>query len=75
MRSVPRIVQKELDILGSRNALPQDFHQVMEMLQAGRFLVEQTIARVVSLDEARGLLAERSAHPNTFTKIMIDFNL
>src|SRR3954454_13288285 len=33
-------VQKELDILGSRNALPEDFQAVIRMLEAKRFPVE-----------------------------------
>jgi len=30
-------VQKELDIMGSRNALPEDFRQVLRMLEERRF--------------------------------------
>jgi threonine dehydrogenase-like Zn-dependent dehydrogenase len=67
-------VQKELDILGSRNALPEDFLEVMSMLQGGRFPVDRTVTAVVSLDEAPAILAEWSAHPSSFTKIMIDMN-
>jgi threonine dehydrogenase-like Zn-dependent dehydrogenase len=40
-------VQKELDILGSRNALPEDFRQVMKMLAKGVFPVERAITAVV----------------------------
>ena len=36
-------IQKELDVLGSRNALPEDFLAVMSMLDAGRFPVEAAI--------------------------------
>ena len=64
-------VQKELDILGSRNALPQDFLEVMAMLDAGRFPVDQAVTAVVSLDRAPSILAEWSANPAAFTKIMI----
>jgi threonine dehydrogenase-like Zn-dependent dehydrogenase len=67
-------VQKELDILGSRNALPEDFHHVMAMLDAGRFPVDETVTRIASLEETPEIFAEWSAHPSTFTKIMIDMN-
>lgn len=30
-------VQKELDLMGSRNALPEDFHAVIRMLERGAF--------------------------------------
>lgn len=65
-------VQKELDILGSRNALPEDFRQVMAMLDAGKFPVDETITALIRLDEAPAMLAEWSANPAAFTKIMID---
>jgi 2-desacetyl-2-hydroxyethyl bacteriochlorophyllide A dehydrogenase len=64
-------VQKELDILGSRNALPADMHAVMQLLEAGRFPVDEAITRIVSLDEAPAMLAAWSANPAGFTKIMI----
>jgi threonine dehydrogenase-like Zn-dependent dehydrogenase len=64
-------VQKELDILGSRNALPQDFLDVMAMLDAGRFPVAEAVTAIVTLDEAPSILSEWSANPAEFTKIMI----
>lgn len=64
-------VQKELDILGSRNALPQDFQDVMAMLVAGRFPVEETVSAIVPLAEGPSMLAQWSAAPASFTKILI----
>lgn len=64
-------VQKELDILGSRNALPEDFRGVIEMLEQGRFPVEEAITAVVGLDEAPEYLASWSANPSQFAKIMV----
>jgi threonine dehydrogenase-like Zn-dependent dehydrogenase len=66
-------VQKELDILGSRNALPEDFHAVIRMLEAGRFPVEDAVSLIVSPEDAAAALEEWSAHPGRFTKIMVDF--
>jgi threonine dehydrogenase-like Zn-dependent dehydrogenase len=64
-------IQKELDIMGSRNALPQDFLEVMAMLDAGRFPVDEAVTAIVGLDRAPSILAEWSANPAAFTKIMI----
>lgn len=65
-------VQKELDILGSRNALPEDFHAVIAMLETGRFPVEQAISAVVRLEEAPAMLAQWSATPAAYTKILVE---
>jgi threonine dehydrogenase-like Zn-dependent dehydrogenase len=65
-------VQKELDIRGSRNALPRDFVDVMRLLKEGRFPVDEAITAIVSLQQAPAILSEWSANPAAFTKIMID---
>jgi threonine dehydrogenase-like Zn-dependent dehydrogenase len=65
-------VQKELDIMGSRNALPEDFREVIAMLEAGRFPVERTVSAVVGMEEAPSMLAKWSDAPAAFTKIMIE---
>lgn len=65
-------VQKELDILGSRNAVPRDFHAVIEMLQARQFPVARAISKVVPLAEAGQALSEWSAEPARFSKILVN---
>jgi threonine dehydrogenase-like Zn-dependent dehydrogenase len=65
-------VQKELDILGSRNALPEDFREVIRMLEAGRFPVEDAVSAVVPMEEAARMLGEWRAAPEKFTKIMVE---
>jgi threonine dehydrogenase-like Zn-dependent dehydrogenase len=67
-------VQKELDIMGSRNALPEDFREVIAMLEAGRFPVDRTVSAIVGLHEAPSILAEWSARPADFTKILVKLN-
>ena len=42
MRRRP-FVHKELDILGSRNAMPEDFRDVIRMLEAKRFPVDAAV--------------------------------
>lgn len=64
-------VQKELDILGSRNALPEDFREVIRMLEAGRFPVADAISAIVPMEEAAGMLARWSEAPGSFTKIIV----
>jgi threonine dehydrogenase-like Zn-dependent dehydrogenase len=67
-------VQKELDIMGSRNALPSDFHEVIKMLSEGRFPVAETISAIVSLDQGPSMLSRWSDNPAAFTKIMIQMH-
>lgn len=64
-------VLKELDILGSRNARPEDFHDVIQMLESHRFPVESAVSTIVSLDEAPEILQAWNAHPGQFKKIMV----
>jgi threonine dehydrogenase-like Zn-dependent dehydrogenase len=64
-------VQKELDIMGSRNALPEDFQQVIRMLQGGHFPVEDAVSAVVPLEESPGVLRAWSDNPASYSKIMV----
>ena len=64
-------VQKELDVLGSRNALPDDFRRVIGMLEAGDFPVDETVSSIVPLEQAPDALREWSEHPSRFSKIMV----
>ncbi len=65
-------VQKELDILGSRNAQPEDFRAVIRMLEERRFPVEEAVTHTIPLDEAPSIFAAWDRDPARFTKIMID---
>jgi threonine dehydrogenase-like Zn-dependent dehydrogenase len=64
-------VQKELDILGSRNALPEDFREVIRMLEERRFPVEEAVSHTVSIDEGPQILKAWSENPAAYSKIMI----
>ena len=72
-------VQKELDILGSRNCLG-DFPRVIEVLESGgpqdasprRFPVDDVVTKVVSLEEAGQALADWNESPLGVTKIMVN---
>jgi threonine dehydrogenase-like Zn-dependent dehydrogenase len=67
-------VQKELDILGSRNALPEDFREVIRMFEQKRFPTEQAISTTVPLKDAPSILRAWSENPAAYTKIMIDLD-
>lgn len=67
-------VQKELDVRGSRNALPEDFQEVIRMFQTKGFPTAAAISATVPLEEAPGILKAWSENPAAFTKIMISFD-
>jgi len=64
-------VLKEIDILGSRNALPADFREAIRMLETGRFPVKSAVSKVVSMEEAGPALAAWSSNPASFRKIQV----
>lgn len=64
-------VHKELDILGSRNSL-DEFPQVIAMLRAKQFPVAKTISATVSLEDTGIALAQWSAAPDRYTKILVN---
>lgn len=64
-------VEKELDIRGSRNALPEDFFRVIELLETGRFPVEETISAIVAMEDAPAMLKSWSDTPSLYTKILV----
>jgi len=65
-------VLKEIDILGSRNALPEDFLAVIRMLEAGRFPVQDAVTHMVPMEEAPRILEAWNHEPTRFGKIMIE---
>jgi threonine dehydrogenase-like Zn-dependent dehydrogenase len=67
-------VQKELDIRGSRNALPEDFLSVIRYLEKGTAPVEKLITRVVRPDEALETMRWWSANPGRVFRILVDFS-
>jgi len=67
-------VQKEIDVRGSRNALPEDFRQVIQMLEQKLFPVEETVSAIVSIEEAPALLRAWAENPSRFSKIMVSMD-
>jgi len=66
------IVQRELDIMGSRNALPADFKAVIAYLERGTFPVDEVVTQVVPLAEAGPALAAWSDNPADVCKIHVE---
>lgn len=64
-------VQRELDIRGSRNALPEDFRTVVQMLEAKRFPVGDAVSLIASLEDTPSIVAQWAAHPSAYSKIMV----
>ena len=64
-------VQKELDIRGSRNAQPENFREVVAMLERHEFPVDATVTMVAPLSDAPGLLRDWSENPGRYSKIQI----
>jgi 2-desacetyl-2-hydroxyethyl bacteriochlorophyllide A dehydrogenase len=67
-------IQKELDILGSRNALPEDFRKVIRMLEEHRFPVDDALSSVIPLEDAPNALKAWSDDPARFNKIMVSLD-
>ncbi|HEX4037667.1 MAG TPA: zinc-binding dehydrogenase, partial [Acidobacteriaceae bacterium] len=67
-------VQKELTILGARNALPADFEQVIRMLEQHRFPVARAITTTVPIEQTPDILRSWNDDPARFTRIMIDLD-
>jgi threonine dehydrogenase-like Zn-dependent dehydrogenase len=65
-------VQKELDVLGTRNANPSDFAPVAAMLAERPDLADALVTRVVGLEDAGTALTEWSADPASVGKIHVD---
>lgn len=67
-------VQKELDIRGSRNAMPKDFEAVIRYLQRGDCPVDKLISKVVSLEDAATAMEEWAHNPGRVFRILVKFD-
>lgn len=66
-------VKKELDIRGSRNAMPSDFEAVIAYMKRGVCPVDWLVSRVVKPEEACAALKRWSADPGKVFRILVDF--
>ena len=66
-------VQKELDIRGSRNALPEDFEGVIKYMRKGTCPYDTLISGIVSPEEAAGAMAQWHEHPGDVFRLLVKF--
>lgn len=67
-------VQKELDILGTRNAQPEDFAAVIAMMRRGDFPMEAAVSHVFQLDQAGQAFVDWSGNASAYRKIIVEVN-
>jgi threonine dehydrogenase-like Zn-dependent dehydrogenase len=66
-------VQKEMDILGSRNATPEDFRAVITYLERGTFPLEQMVSGRVKPEGAANAVHAWGNEPGKVMKLLLDF--
>jgi len=65
-------VQKEMDIMGSRNATPEDFRAVISYLERGTFPLDKMITRKVKPEDAPETVQTWADDPGKVMKILLD---
>jgi threonine dehydrogenase-like Zn-dependent dehydrogenase len=65
-------VQKELDIRGSRNALPEDFRAVIHYLKQGTCPKDELISMIVKPEKATDAMNEWAADPGKVFRILVE---
>ncbi len=66
-------VQKELDIRGSRNALPDDFDAVLKYMRRGICPVDSLVSGIVKPTDAGNALKEWNLDRGKVFRILVDF--
>jgi threonine dehydrogenase-like Zn-dependent dehydrogenase len=66
-------VQKEIDIMGSRNATPEDFKAVISYLEQHTFPLDLMITQKVKPEDAARALKRWADDPGKVMKILVDF--
>ncbi len=66
-------VQKELDIRGSRNALPSDFRAVIRYMERRTCPVDRLISREVPAEKAEETMQQWAENPGRVFRILVKF--
>ena len=66
-------VKKELDLMGSRNALPEDFQAVIDYLKQGNCPYDKLITSVVRPEEAAEAMKHWHENPGKVFRILVGF--
>jgi len=69
-----KFVMKEIQIRGSRNALKQDFADVLSAMKRKKLPVKELISKVVPLSEAGTALSYWDANPGAVSKILVSMD-
>lgn len=66
-------VMKEMDIRGSRNAMPEDFRAVMEYMKRGICPIEKLISGIYAPEQVQEALDGWAANPGKVFRILVKF--
>lgn len=66
-------VQKELDIRGSRNAMPNDFRAVMRFMSKTNIPMEPFISGIIKPEDAQKTMEDWAANPAQVFRILVEF--
>lgn len=66
-------VRKELDIRGSRNAMPEDFRAVIQYLKRGNCPVEKLISGIYKPEQVRDVFEHWIADPAKVFRLLLEF--
>ena len=69
-----QIEKKELELLGSRNAMPEDFWETIGMIQNGKLDLEPLLTEIVPLEKAQEKFAEIESMRGGGLKTLIQFS-
>lgn len=64
-------VQKELDVRGSRNAMPSDFRAVIQYLQRGTCPVDQLITSIIAPEQSQQTMEYWAQNPGKVFRILV----
>ncbi len=68
------VIQKhELTILGSRNAVNEDFEEAIEFVRSGKLELEKAVTNVYCWEDAPKAFSEFNANAGKMLKVMFDF--
>ena len=64
-------MQKELDIRGSRNAMPSDFRAVIQYLRRGICPIDRLISSIIPPEEAQQTMEYWMQNPGKVFRILV----
>jgi 2-desacetyl-2-hydroxyethyl bacteriochlorophyllide A dehydrogenase len=67
------IQQKELTIMGSRNARPEDFMEAIDMLTTGKISIDDAVTDMYKMEDAGKAFEDFNQNAGSMLKVMIEF--